>query len=55
MTLTMNKVSGHPVSALPKAIVNLSSAKEEDFFKTIRPLIAGAKLYTAMDSGSTTL
>ena len=52
LTLTMNKVSSRPAAALDKAVVTVSDAKTEEFFKSVRPLIHGAKFYIAMDSGS---
>ena len=52
MTLTMNKVSSRPVASLHKAILSISDGKTEEFFKSVRPLIHGAKFYIAMDGGS---
>ena len=52
MTIAMNKVSSLPSTALRKGVITLNSAKEEEFFKSIKPLIQGSKFFIAMDSGA---
>ena len=48
----MNRVSSRPIASLYKGTINLNDPKEEEFFKSVRPLIQGAKFYIAMDSGT---
>lgn len=48
----MNKVSSRPVASLHKGVVSVNDTKTEEFFKSVKPLIHGAKFYIAMDSGS---
>ena len=48
----MNKVSSRPPASLQKATVTVNDTKTEEFFKSVKPLIHGAKFYIAMDSGS---
>ena len=52
MTIAMNKVSSLPSTALRKGLITLNSAKEEEFFKSVKPLIQGSKFFIAMDSGA---
>ena len=52
MTIAMNKVSSLPQTALHKGLITLNSAKEEEFFKSVKPLIQGSKFFIAMDSGA---
>ena len=47
----MNKISNRPALSLTKATVNINDPKEYEFFKSVKPLINGAKFYIAMDSG----
>ena len=46
----MNKVSKRPT--VQKGVVNLNDPKEEEFFKSVKPLVHGGRFFIAMDSGT---
>ena len=48
----MNRVSNRPVTSLQKGIVTINDEREEEFFKSVKPLLQGAKFVIAMDSGA---
>ena len=52
VTLTMNRISGRPLTSLQKGLVSLSDNRAEEFFKSVRPLICGSKFLIVMDSGT---
>ena len=52
VTIAMNKVSNRPTISLQKGIATVNDERENEFFKSVKPLMQGATFLIAMDSGT---